>query len=51
MTLLQVNITGIYDNTVVLDSNSFDDVKLLQIGLSFLSDTLHQQIAPCVKSA
>ena len=37
---MNVNITGIYDNTVVVDSNLFDDVKLLQTGLSSLSDTL-----------
>ena len=34
------NITGIYDNTVIVDFNLFDDVKLLQTGLSSLSDTL-----------
>ena len=33
---MNVNITGIYDNTVIVDSNLFDDVKLLQIGLSSL---------------
>jgi hypothetical protein len=37
---MKVNITGIYDNTVVVDSNIFDDDKLLQTGLSSLSDTL-----------
>jgi len=37
---MNVNITGIYDNTVVVDSNLFEDVKLLQTGLSTLSDTL-----------
>jgi hypothetical protein len=37
---MNVNITGIYDNTVVVDSNLFDDVRLLQTGLSSLSDTL-----------
>ena len=37
---MNVNITGIYDNTVIVDSNLFDDVKLLQTGLSSLSDTL-----------
>ena len=37
---MNVNITGIYDNTVIVDSNLFDDVKLLQTGLSSLNDTL-----------
>ena len=27
---MNVNITGIYDNTVIVDSNLFEDVKLLQ---------------------
>ncbi len=38
---MNVNITGIYDNTVIVDSNLFEDVKLLQTGLSSLSDTLY----------
>ena len=37
---MNVNITGIYDNTVIVDSNLFDDVRLLQTGLSSLNDTL-----------
>ncbi len=37
---MNVNITGIYDNTVMVDTNLFEDVKLLQTGLSSLSDTL-----------
>ena len=37
---MNVNITDIYDNTVIVDSNLFEDVKLLQTGLSTLSDTL-----------
>ncbi len=37
---MNVNITGIYDNTVIVDSNLFEDVRLLQTGLSTLSDTL-----------
>ena len=37
---MNVNITGIYDNTVIVDSNLFEDVRLLQTGLSSLSDTL-----------
>ncbi len=37
---MNVNITGIYDNTVIVDSNLFDDVRLLRTGLSSLSDTL-----------
>ena len=28
---MNVNITGIYDNTVIVDSNLFDDVRLLQM--------------------
>jgi hypothetical protein len=28
------------DNTVIVDSNLFEDVRLLQTGLSSLSDTL-----------
>ncbi len=35
-----VNITGIYDNTVIVDNNLFEDLRLLQTGLSSLSDTL-----------
>ena len=31
---MSVNVTGIYDNTVIVDSNLFDDVKLLQTSLS-----------------
>ena len=41
---MNVNITGIYDNTVIVDSNLFDDVKLLQTGLSSLSDTLYNVV-------
>ena len=37
---MNVNITGIYDNTVIVDTNLFEDVRLLQTGLSSLSDTL-----------
>jgi hypothetical protein len=37
---MNVNITGIYDNTVIVDSNLFDDVRLLQTGFISLSDTL-----------
>ncbi len=37
---MTVNITGIYDNTVIVDTNLFEDVRLLQTGLSSLSDTL-----------
>ena len=36
---MNVHITGIYDNTVIVDSNLFDDVRLLQTGLSSLSGT------------
>ena len=28
---MNVNITGIYDNTVIVDTNLFEDVRLLQI--------------------
>jgi hypothetical protein len=37
---MNVNITGVYDNTVKVDTNLFEDVRLLQTGLSSLSDTL-----------
>ncbi len=37
---MNVNITGIYENTVIVDTNLFEDVRLLQTGLSSLSDTL-----------
>ena len=37
---MNVNITGICDDTVIIDSNLFDDVRLLQTGSSSLSDTL-----------
>jgi hypothetical protein len=37
---MSVNITGIYDNTVIVDNNLFEDVRLLQTGLSSLGDTL-----------
>ena len=37
---MNVNITGIYNNTVIVDTNLFEDVRLLQTGLSSLSDTL-----------
>ncbi len=37
---MNVNIPGIYDNTVIVYNNLFEDVWLLQTGLSSLSDTL-----------
>ena len=37
---MNVNITGVYDYTLIVDSNLFEDVKLLQTGLSSLSDDL-----------
>jgi hypothetical protein len=37
---MNINITGIYDNTVIVDNNIFEDVRLLQTRLSSLSDTL-----------
>jgi hypothetical protein len=36
---MNVNITGIYDNTVRVDNNLFENIRLLQTGLSSLSDT------------
>ena len=46
---MNVNITGIYDNTVIVDNNLFEDVRLLQTGLSSLSDTLFNVVEglPC----
>ena len=29
---MNVNITGVYDNTLIVDSNLFEDVELLQTG-------------------
>ncbi len=37
---MNVNITGIYDNTVIVDNNLFEDIRFLQTELSSLSDTL-----------
>ena len=37
---MNVNITGIYDNTLIVDTNLFEDVRLLQTGLSSLNETL-----------
>ncbi len=37
---MNVNITGIYCNTVIVNNNLFEDVRLLQTGLSSLSDSL-----------
>jgi hypothetical protein len=37
---MNVNITGLYDNTIIVDNNLFEDVRLLQTGLSSLNDTL-----------
>jgi hypothetical protein len=37
---MNVYITGIYDNTVIVNNNLFEDVRLLETGLSSLSDTL-----------
>ncbi len=36
---MNVNITGIYDNTVIVDNHLFEVVRLLQTGFSSLSDT------------
>ena len=41
---MNVNITVIFDNTVIVDSNLFDDVRLLQTGLSSWSDSLYSVI-------
>ncbi len=38
--IMNVNISGIYDNTVIVDSILFEDIRLLQTGLSSLSDDL-----------
>ncbi len=37
---MNINLTGIYDNTVIVDNVLFEDVRLLQTGLSSLSDIL-----------
>ena len=37
---MDVNITDIYDYTVIVDSNLFEDAKLLQTGSSSFIDTL-----------
>ncbi len=37
---MNVKKTGIYGNTVIVDINLFEDVRLLQTGLSLLRDTL-----------
>ncbi len=37
---MNVNITGIYDNTVIVDSNLYDGIRLLQTDLSSIRDTL-----------
>ncbi len=33
---MNINITGMCDNTVMVDWNLFDDVRLLQTGSEFL---------------
>jgi hypothetical protein len=40
---MNINITGIYDNTVKVDTNLFEDVRPLQTGLSSLSNTLFME--------
>jgi hypothetical protein len=37
---MNVYITGIFDNTVIVDNNLFENARLSQTGLSSLSDTL-----------
>ncbi len=32
---MNVNITGVYDNKLIVDSNLFEGVKLLQTSISF----------------
>ena len=36
---MNIKITGIYDNTVIVDTNLLQDGRLLQTGLSSLGDT------------
>ncbi len=48
---MNVNITGIYDNTVIVDTNLFEDVRLLQTGLSSLSDTLFRPPSKYINDA
>jgi hypothetical protein len=42
--IMNVNITGIHDNTVIVDNYLFENVRLLQTGLSSLSDTLFNAV-------
>ncbi len=42
---MNVNITGIHDNTVIVETNLFEDVRLLQTGLS---DTLFSVVGGLV---
>jgi hypothetical protein len=37
---MNVDIIGIYDNTVIVENNLYEDVRSLQTGFSSLSDTL-----------
>ena len=37
---MSFNITGIYDQTYVIDSNVFTDISILQTGLSSLNNTV-----------
>ena len=39
-------ITGMNDNTVIVDSNLFEDVRFLQTGLSSLSDLMLLRVYP-----
>ncbi len=36
---MNINAIGRYDNTVIVDNNFFEDVRLLQTGLSPFSHT------------
>ncbi len=41
---MNVIIKGIYDNTVVVDTNLFEVVRLLKMGWSSLRDTLFDEV-------
>ncbi len=41
---MDVNTTGIYENTVIVGANLFEDVRLLQTGLQYLIDYLFDEV-------
>ncbi len=41
---MDVHIAGVNENTMILDNNLFEDVRLLQTGVSSLSDTLFKVV-------